>query len=122
MYDGDAMAESVVDREAILVLLNNDTELLKEIVELFLTDYPGMMEAIRTAVAARDPVRLEKAAHILKGSIGNFGAARAVEVAQELETMGRQKVLDGVTEAHSRLEQEVLLVSTSLEKIKKEAA
>jgi two-component system, sensor histidine kinase and response regulator len=116
------MPETGIDREAILALLSNDPELLKEIVDLFLTECPGMIEAVRTAVSARDPVRLERAAHSLKGSIGNFGAAGAVEAAQVLETMGRQKTLDGVAEAHSRFEQEVLLVKASLEKLREEVA
>lgn len=116
------MADTVVDREAIMTILDNDTELLKEVVGLFLVDSPGMMEAVRSAVSERDPIRLDKAAHVLKGSIGNFGAIRAVEAAQQLETMGRQKTLDGVTEALSRLEQELLLVTASLEQILKEVA
>ena len=82
------MAQLVVDRKALLEYLADDTQLLQEVIALFLADYPGKLAAIQSAVTARVPVDVMKAAHALRGSVGVFGAKNAVAAAQKLESYG----------------------------------
>jgi two-component system sensor histidine kinase/response regulator len=78
-----------LDKQVILDRVGGDGELLKEIIDLFLTDYPVLVSKIKEALQQGDPRLLEKAAHTLKGSVGNFGAQSAVQAALNLENMGR---------------------------------
>jgi two-component system sensor histidine kinase/response regulator len=97
-------ADSPFDEAALLERVEGDTELLQEIVALFLEDSPRVLEEVRAAVAAGDAVALKRAAHTLKGSASNFGAAAVVATALELEAMGRTGDLTAAGPARDRLE------------------
>ena len=60
-------------------------------VRIFRSDAPQMMGAARKAVSAADAPALQKAAHRLKGSVGNFGATGAYSAAARLEILARRK-------------------------------
>src|SRR3984957_12284279 len=85
--------------------VGGDVELLKEVVELFLDDYPSTFEKIKAAVASRNATALEHAAHSLKGSGSTFGASRAFEAAFTLEKQGRSGDLADAQESLLQLEQ-----------------
>jgi PAS domain S-box-containing protein len=93
-----------LDESLALSRVGGDVELLKEVIELFLDDYPVTFEKIRSAVAASDAVALEHHAHSLKGSVSTFGANRAFEAAFALEKHGRSGDLRGAQEGLFQLE------------------
>ena len=78
-----------VDGGKLLDRVGGDTELLGELIGLFFEECPNLLGAIRSAVAAKDGERLRSAAHILKGSVGNFDAVAAYDAARRLEEVGR---------------------------------
>jgi two-component system, sensor histidine kinase and response regulator len=80
---------ALIDRAMILDRVGGDEDLLREITSIFLSEYPGLIEEIASAVAKWDSKQLERAAHSLKGSVANFGAQGATEAAYRLETIGR---------------------------------
>lgn len=94
-----------LDESLALSRVGGDLDLLKEVVELFLDDYPGTFEQIRAAVANRDAKALEHHAHSLKGSVSTFGANRAFEAAFTLEKQGRGGDLAGAQDNLLQLEQ-----------------
>ena len=51
-------------------------------------ELPETMEAIREGIAGEDANAVERAAHSLKGAVGNFGAKSVFESAYHLEKMG----------------------------------
>jgi PAS domain S-box-containing protein len=97
-----------LDESLALSRVGGDAELLKEVVELFLDDYPATFERIKSAVASRDASALEQHAHSLKGSVSTFGAERAFEAAFTLEKQGRSGDLtaapDGLLQLQKALE------------------
>src|SRR5882762_4989073 len=93
-----------LDEALALSRVGGDADLLREVIELFLDDYPQTLENIRSAVAAQDPTALEHQAHSLKGSVSTFGARRAFEAALALEKLGRSKDLNGVADGLCQLE------------------
>ena len=97
----------VLDRAALLERLEGDAELLAEIVGVFLEDCPRLVASIREAVARGDARLLERAAHTLKGSVGNFGVSAAAAAALRLEQMGRQGELAQAGEACAALDREI---------------
>jgi two-component system, sensor histidine kinase and response regulator len=94
-----------LDESLALSRVGGDVELLKEVVELFLDDYPSTFEKIKAAVASRNATALEHAAHSLKGSVSTFGASRAFEAAFTLEKQGRSGDLADAQESLVQLEQ-----------------
>jgi two-component system sensor histidine kinase/response regulator len=104
----------VIDRAGLLAQVEGDEELLGELVELFLVESPTLMAAARDAVERRDGPALERAAHSLKGSVGNFRAPAAVEAAQSLENLARQGCLDDAPGAFTELEAALSCLQSAL--------
>jgi CheY-like chemotaxis protein len=97
----------VVDRAAVLARAGGDVELLRELVELYRSDYPRLLGEIRQAVRAQDADRLRRAAHTLKGAAGTLGAEQVCAEALRLESMARDGSLGGAAEAGAALEEAV---------------
>jgi two-component system sensor histidine kinase/response regulator len=108
---------SVIDTGALLEGVGGDKRLLEKLAKLFLADLPRLLTRIRTASKAGDGEELAKAAHALKGTIGNFGAARAVAAAAELERLGKAGELSSVEGAWAALETELSVAKRELERL-----
>ncbi len=111
---------AILDRAVALERVGGDSELLQEMAQLFLDEYPSQLDAVRAAVRARDAKALERSAHSLKGSVGNFGAAAAQDAAFRLEMIGRRgemqeadSLLDNLESALSLLEPEMQSLADS---------
>jgi len=100
-------AEPVLDRPAMLATVEHDLDLLRELVEIFLAEAPGLLAQIRSGVEAKNAESVERAAHTLKGALLNFGARRACEAARQLEACGREAQLADAAQLVSRLDSEV---------------
>jgi two-component system, sensor histidine kinase and response regulator len=97
----------VLDREELLQRMDGDLELLRELAELFFAGYPKKLTELREAITAGDAAVVERVAHSLKGSVGNFAAPAAFEAAEQLETMGRTADLAGAPAVCGTLEAEI---------------
>lgn len=95
---------STLDREAVLDRVGGDESLLREIAEIFLSEYPGLIDGIRDAITRKDAHTLEHCAHTLKGSVSNFGADAATNAAYQLEMLARRKNLEEAPAALRALE------------------
>ena len=104
-----------LDESLALSRVGGDVELLKEVIGLFLGDYPSTLEKIKSAVAASDARALEHSAHSLKGSVSTFGAGRAFEAAFTLEKLGRAGDLRGAQEGLNELEHALEALRPELE-------
>jgi two-component system sensor histidine kinase/response regulator len=105
----------VIDRDVALARVGGDADLLKEIAQLFLDDYPKALANLRTAVACSDARNVERAAHGLKGSVSHFGASAAVEAACTIEQLGRTDQLDEVAGVVEELEHALEALRPELE-------
>lgn len=109
----------MIGEKALLESLDNDTQLLKEVIGVFLVNCPGRLKELKAAVTARNPDRIMSASHSLRGSVSTFGAEAAVEAARKLESMGQQGKVEGVDDAYAMLEHQLVLVRSALEEIVK---
>jgi CheY-like chemotaxis protein len=91
----------------LLARFDGDGELLKELAGIFLTECPKMLDEIRAALGAADSKALERAAHTLKGSVGNFATLDPWETAQRLELLAKSGQLSGAQEILQVLEQQI---------------
>ncbi len=96
-----------LDEESLLKAFDGDWGFLKEVVEVFLSDYPGLLEDLRQAYKDRDSDTLMRTAHSLKGMLRNFQAEPAAAVAFEIEKKGREAEFYGVLEGIDNLADQV---------------
>lgn len=87
--------DALLDPELALERVDGDRELLREVVKLFLDEAPQLVLNLRTAIERDECKALERVAHSLKGSAGNFGAAKVVSAALRLEELGRSGTTEG---------------------------
>ncbi len=105
----------IFDETAMLRNIGGDTELLEQLVEMFLQRHQTMLEAIRAALADRDQVAVEQAAHALKGTASNLCASEVVLSAGQLEAFGRLGTLVEGPVIYTQLEKAVLRLLQLLE-------
>ena len=103
-----------VDLPLCLTRVGGDMELLREIAVLFIEDCPRAVAELREAIERQDALKLENAAHALKGSVANFGAQAAVDAAFRLEQMGRRGDLAESAAALGILERALATVCAEL--------
>ena len=100
-----ASAPNGLDLAAALEKLAGDRELLRELVGLFLDEWPRWRDELERALADRDGEQLKRLGHTVKGAMGQFGVNAAFEAALRVETLGCD--LSGAREACSLLEAEI---------------
>lgn len=112
-----SLVDGVIDRAALLAGIDGDHRLLRELVRLFMTDYPQRLAEIKEAIRHRNAGALGRAAHTLKGSVGNFAAQKAFAASERLEKMGRDGDLDHAGETCVTLESELTALSDALRRL-----
>jgi PAS domain S-box-containing protein len=107
--EADHLIESVetaagaFDPSRAAARLGGDAKLLRELLDLFLSDLPRMTGEIERAIATKDAEALRHAAHALKGSVANFAAAGPVDAARKLEAIGASGDLARAKDAYAEL-------------------
>ena len=107
---GPAAAEELgpaLDEAAALAYAGDDSQLVSELLGIFLEDSPGHLQALRDAVAGTDPAALARAAHTLSGTLRVLGAAAATALVGQLEALGREDRLEGAAGLLARFEPEL---------------
>ena len=97
----------IFDKAGFLSRLEGDEQLANEVIVLFLEECPKLLAGVREAAERRDAFGLERAAHRLKGSLGDLAAPRAFDAAAKLEQWARQKNLLDAVAALEVLEDEL---------------
>ena len=116
------VVEDIINREELMLRVDDDVELLQELIELFLEDYPALMAEIEEGVREQDAYKLKRGAHTLKGSVGNFCASRAVHAAFQLESYGSNEDFSNTEAAYTSLVQEMKAVEQALNLLSQENA
>src|SRR5258708_4976925 len=114
-------ATLVIDPQAIenLRALNpaDHDEFLREITEIFLEDTPQRIAELNQGLAAGDVAKFTRAAHSIKGSAANLGAAALRAVAEKLEHQSRTDGLAGVASLVGEIKVEFGRAEAELRKI-----
>src|SRR5207244_5442871 len=100
-------SDQVFDADDLVIRLGNDSQLIRELVDLFLSSYPGRLEELKQSVAEGDARRTEFLAHSLKSSVGNFSAWAAFHAAERLEVLAKNSEMESATAACVELEQAI---------------
>ena len=76
---------TVFDREHARARLGGLDDVLHDVMELMVTESPKVHAEIAAAYGRRDPERLQRAAHMLKGSVSLMGAVDLVHRLKHVE-------------------------------------
>lgn len=95
------------DPDALWNRVHGDVNLLRELASLFAAEVPGMLAGIEKAIKHGSPSDLEKASHKIKGSMLQFSAHAAADIALELEEHGRIGSMVSTASLLQNLRQEI---------------
>ena len=88
-----------IDYEEAVAATGGSAELLMEIVEIFLHEFPELMDTIDAGFAIDDLDPVERASHQLKSSLGMLGAHRAQDAARDLENRAHNGTVGSARDA-----------------------
>jgi two-component system, sensor histidine kinase and response regulator len=78
-----------LDLTAALKETEGDVELLREVVEAFLEEYPVLLGEIAEALPSRYGPTVQRASHTISGALRLFGDTPVRRAARQLEDIGR---------------------------------
>jgi signal transduction histidine kinase/DNA-binding response OmpR family regulator/HPt (histidine-containing phosphotransfer) domain-containing protein len=90
-------------------------DLLGRIVDLYLSDCPGIMNALRAAIESGNAEQVRQYAHRMKSGSANLGATRMARLCRELEQLGRCGELDHARRLLQQAETEFRCVVVALQ-------
>lgn len=70
-------------------------DMLKRIIQIYLTDSAALIGELQKALAKQDPVAMRKAAHTLKSSSANLGAGKLAGLCRHVEEIARAESVEG---------------------------
>jgi PAS domain S-box-containing protein len=103
----DQNTQPVFDKDALLKAFDNDWEFLREVIDMFIADYPDMLKNINVAIESKDGPGLQRNAHALKGMLGNFQVESSAQKAYMLEKMGSDGQLENAADIYQQLSAEL---------------
>jgi CheY-like chemotaxis protein len=92
-----------------------ELDIIAELIELFSSDVPPQLVALREAVEGGNAHLVERIAHTLKGSCGNMGAIRMAKFCEQLQEVGASQDLVKVPGLLDQLEAEFHRVCSMLQ-------
>jgi HPt (histidine-containing phosphotransfer) domain-containing protein len=95
------------DPQALFDRVHGDLNLLRELVDLFAAEVPGMLSRIEKAIQDGSPSEMEKASHKIKGSMLQFSAQTAANIARQLEESGQTGSMAGTGMLLEKLRKEI---------------
>ena len=100
--------------DAIRELAGNTSDLLEQIVRLYLEAAPALIEQMHAGFAASDMIAIRNAAHSLKSSSANVGATDLSKMCGKLEAAARAGAIGQDVPEVSAIEAEYAEVRTAL--------
>lgn len=93
---------------------DGETDLIVELIDLYLMDAPERILAIREAALANEWLLLKRAAHNLKGSSLNLGIRQVAETCRKLEETESEHSTEGVGKLLQQMDDEFARASEAL--------
>jgi len=91
------------------------SQMVTELVQVFLEDAPQLLETLRSALATGDLEEAQRTAHTLKGTSATLGATRLSELSAKLEVSIRTDQFENLQTMLSRVEAEYERVKPALQ-------
>lgn len=111
----DALDLAELSRLREAVSADGNSSLLAELIEVFLSDTPARIAAMRQAGGVGAARALGMAAHALRGSSTYLGARGMAQICRALEALTDAQSIDGIVPLIDRLDHEFQQVRVALE-------
>ena len=108
------IVKDIFDLSEAMSFVDGDRSLFEEVANLFLDDAADKITALREGVDKGDANAVQRAAYILKGSVGYFGAKRVFDALHRLELIGRNETWTEAELAQTELEREIKALETAM--------
>jgi CheY-like chemotaxis protein/HPt (histidine-containing phosphotransfer) domain-containing protein len=95
------------------LMTSEDSDVLGEIIALFLEDTPSLLTAIEEAIEAKDISTLRYAVHTLRGSTSNLGIQRMYHLCFQLQDLGTQGAFEEAVQTFTELQTEFMRVKAA---------
>lgn len=92
-------------------------DFLKEIIGLYIDQYPELYDSIKKGYASNDPVLMYQSAHSLKGASLNIGAKEMSSLCKQVEFKGKANDMTGIQELIAAIEQVYPMTVDELKKM-----
>lgn len=87
----DYSNEMVFDRQSLLEQIGNDEDLLKEIISVFVIQFPESSGQLKSAIDNADFVQMKFHAHTLKGICGTMKLNKLQAISRKIEQMANEQ-------------------------------
>jgi len=114
----DQKSVGSVDRSALLAGFGGRADLVKNVIDVFLTDAPVMLGRLTEAARAANAADLAAAAHAIKGSAGLFSQGETYSDARALEQRARSGDLSEASRACETIERSLSRLMMELESVR----
>jgi HPt (histidine-containing phosphotransfer) domain-containing protein len=104
----------VFNPSEVLDQIGGEEELLKEMIDIFLSIYADDLDAIDQAISSKDSESIRTTAHRMKGSVSNFGKRGAFLAAKIIEENASEGNISGMTELYDELVHQLLALENEL--------
>jgi PAS domain S-box-containing protein len=121
-YENGEEARPSFDKQTLIDAFDHDWGFFKEVVDLFVSDYPRMMTDILQAYKTGNTDALIRTSHALKGMLSLFNAKEATRRAHKLEEMGKQGEFSGLEQEIESLSGELVTLKSTLQDLLEERA
>jgi len=101
----------------IFARAEGDPSILKDVINIFLTNYPAMLQELRIAVNENDAQTIERVAHKLKGAVAVFEQDLTFEYSRELEELGKNGNIERAPALLERLKSSLEVLEHELRNI-----
>lgn len=110
---------NILDADALKNTVDNNPDLVKELIRLYLENLPKLMARIQEGIIRKDNRLIEESAHALKGMSFNISAQKTADTALSLEKIGRNNESEKAGEVYALLEKDVEELRQALEHLVK---
>jgi HPt (histidine-containing phosphotransfer) domain-containing protein len=98
---------AAVNLEELLIRIEYDRELLCQLLGIFKTEFPRLLDRLQQPVARQDVKKVKVTSHAMKGMRSAISAMQAAVTASRLEEMGRNKQASGLTDTLALFESQL---------------
>ncbi len=103
-----------LDLSLALKATDGDLDLLRDVVEAFLDEYPTLLAELGPALQTGDNATVQRASHTIKGTLRLFGNVPSKVFAERLEEMGAAGTLGNAMETFELLKQSLIALRQQL--------
>lgn len=112
------MDNTVVDLPEVMERVQNSTELLSELFDIFEEDFIEKRKLLTAALTSKDVQQIKDIAHSLKGASGNISAKIIYSLCLEMEQKAKQASLDGLDGILSQLDKQFVALQGYIKEFK----